>query len=32
VPPNCDKEASGEKDQKKCRDFWMDWLKKEVSE
>ena len=33
VPPNCDnKITSGEPDSKKCRDCWMDWLKKEVSE
>jgi hypothetical protein len=32
VPPNCDKETSGEKDQKKCSECWLAWLQKEVSE
>jgi hypothetical protein len=31
VPPNCDKETSGEKDQKKCSECWLAWLQKEVS-
>jgi len=31
VPPNCDKETSGEPDYKKCRDCWLAWLQKETN-
>lgn len=30
--PNCDKETSGKPDNKKCREYWLDWLQKEVSD
>ena len=30
TPPTCD--TDGERDYKKCRDCWLDWLKQEVQE
>ena len=30
VPPNCDKETSGEKDYKKCSEYWLSWLQEEM--